>query len=61
MQRVRAVNLRKPPSISETLDWALALVVLNAQNLSRDVLADTLNVLLKDREDIERILRDGAR
>lgn len=61
VQKVRAVNLRKPPSISETLDWALALVVLNAQNLSRDVLADTLNVLLKDREDIERILRDGAR
>lgn len=60
-QKVRTANVRKPPSISETLDWALALVVLNAKSLSRDVLVATLNVLLKDREDIERILRDGAR
>ena len=61
VQRVRTVNVRKPPSISETIDWALALVVLNAKNLSRDVLADTLHVLLKDREDIERIMREGVR
>lgn len=61
VQKVRTVNVRKPPSISETIDWALALVVLNAKNLSRDVLTDTLHVLLKDREDIERILREGVR
>lgn len=59
VQKIRSLNMRKPPSIAETIDWALALVVLNAQNLSRDTLSSTLNVLLKDREDIERIMREG--
>lgn len=61
VQKVRALNVRKPPSISETIDWALALVVLNAQSLSREVLASTLNVLMKDKEDIDRIMREGVR
>ncbi len=59
VQRIRTLNMRKPPSIAETIDWAFALVVLNAQHLSRDILSSTLNVVMKDREDIERILRDG--
>ena len=59
VQKIRTLNMRKPPSIAETIDWALALVVLNAQHLSRDILSSTLNVLMKDREDIERVLRDG--
>ena len=53
--------LRKTPSISETLDWALALVVLGASVLSRDLLIETLNVLLKDKDDIARALREVAR
>ncbi|NKB71586.1 MAG: hypothetical protein GKR89_31315 [Candidatus Latescibacteria bacterium] len=61
VQQVRGAGLRKVPSISETLDWALALVVLNADHLSRQVLADTLPVLLKDRQDIEQVLRQGGR
>jgi MoxR-like ATPase len=61
IQRVRQMHLRKPPSISETLDWALALVVLGANVLSRDVLLDTLNILLKDKDDIARVLRDTGR
>jgi MoxR-like ATPase len=61
VQKIRTLNVRKPPSISETIDWALALVVLNAQNLSRDVLGTTLNVLMKDKEDIDRIMREGVR
>ena len=60
-QKVRAANLRKPPSISETIDWALALVVLNAKNLSKETLNETLHVLLKDKEDIDRIMREGVR
>lgn len=60
-QKVRAVNLRKPPSISETIDWALALVVLNAKNLSKETLSETLHVLLKDKEDIDRIIREGVK
>jgi MoxR-like ATPase len=61
IQRVRKLTLRKTPSISETLDWALALVVLGASVLSRDLLVETLNVLLKDKDDIARTLRDVAR
>ncbi len=61
VQRVRKLPLRKTPSISETLDWALALVVLGASVLSRELLVETLNILLKDKEDIARTLQDLAR
>lgn len=61
VQRTRQMSLRKPPSISETLDWALALVVLGASVLSRDLIVETLNILLKDKEDIARVLRDAGR
>ena len=55
VQRLRGRGLRKPPSISETLDWALALVVLNAQRLDKAVLEATLGVLLKEHEDLRSV------
>jgi MoxR-like ATPase len=61
IQRVRQLNLRKTPSISETLDWALALVILGARGLSRQLIVDTLNILLKDKDDIARALREAVR
>ena len=61
VQRVRQLSLRKPPSISETLDWALALVVLGANVLSRELIVETLNLLLKDKDDIARALREAGR
>jgi MoxR-like ATPase len=61
VQRVRQLHLRKTPSISETLDWALALVVLGASVLSRDLIAETLNLLLKDKDDIARALNEAVR
>jgi len=60
-QRVRQLHVRKTPSISETLDWALALVVLGAGALSREVLVETLNILLKDKDDIARALQEAGR
>ena len=60
-QRVRQLQVRKTPSISETLDWALALVVLGAGALSREVLVETLNILLKDKDDIARALQEAGR
>ncbi|HHX40161.1 MAG TPA: MoxR family ATPase, partial [Armatimonadetes bacterium] len=39
----------------------LALVLLNARSLSRQVLLDSLNALLKDREDVEKVLRELGR
>ncbi|NLB97311.1 MAG: MoxR family ATPase [Armatimonadetes bacterium] len=61
VQKVRALPLRKAPSIGETRDWARALVLLNARPLSRQVLLDSLNALLKDREDVEKVLRELGR
>ena len=61
VQRVRQLSLRKPPSISETLDWTLALVVLGASVLSRELIVETLNILLKDKDDIARALREAGR
>jgi len=54
---LRAMDLRKSPSISETLDWAKALVSLNAKNLDRPILERTLSVLLKHESDLQRARR----
>jgi MoxR-like ATPase len=55
VQSLRAIELRKVPSISETVDWARALVLLHAEALSADVVRETLNVLLKYEQDIVAI------
>jgi MoxR-like ATPase len=57
IQRLRDMNLRKSPSISETLDWAKALVALNADRLDNHTLETTLNVLLKHEQDLVRAKR----
>lgn len=54
---LRQLNLKKNPSVSETLDWARALVTLNARSLDPDVLENTLTVLLKYEADVERARR----
>ena len=55
VQRLRNMDLRKSPSISETLDWAKALVALNARNLDQQTLDNTLSVLLKHETDLQRV------
>lgn len=52
VQSLRTLDLRKAPSISETVDWARALVLLHAEALDAAVVNDTLNVLLKFEVDI---------
>jgi MoxR-like ATPase len=54
---LRKMDLRKAPSISETLDWAKALVLLNAKNLDHETLETTLSVLLKHENDLQRARR----
>lgn len=51
---VRRLGMTKPPAIRESLDWIDALRVLGASELTADVVSDTLPVLLKTREDIDR-------
>lgn len=50
---LRALDLKKAPAISETIDWARSLVLLKANQLDRQLVRDTLNVLLKFEQDIE--------
>jgi MoxR-like ATPase len=54
MQRLRKLDLKKTPSISETLDWARALLALNATSLDESLVKDTLNVILKYEGDIKK-------
>ena len=57
VHRLRSLDLRKSPSISETLDWAKALVTLNANALDDRTLETTLSVLLKHESDLQRARR----
>ena len=50
---IRSLDLKKQPSVSETIDWARVLVLLQAAELGHDLVKDTLNVLLKYESDIE--------
>jgi MoxR-like ATPase len=53
VQQLRGLDLKKVPSVSETLDWAKVLVLLHTAVLEVDLVRDTLNVLLKFEADIE--------
>ncbi len=51
VQELRKMDLRKAPSISETIDWARAMILLHASALDRELAASTLGLLLKHEED----------
>ena len=54
MHRLRQLDLKKTPSISETLDWARALLALNAQELDAELVNQTFNVILKYEGDVRK-------
>jgi MoxR-like ATPase len=54
VQRVRKLDLKKLPSISETLDWARTLTLLNADQLDESLIEDTLSVILKYEGDMRK-------
>ncbi len=54
VQRLRELDLKKSPSISETLDWARALTLLNVQTLDEGLVTDTLSTILKYEADIRK-------
>ncbi|MCY3538641.1 MAG: MoxR family ATPase [Acidimicrobiia bacterium] len=60
MERLRDLDLFKPPGVAETLDWAAALNVLGVEMLSPETAEDTLGVILKYEEDIERVRTSGV-
>jgi MoxR-like ATPase len=55
VRRIRALELRKAPSISETLDWARALILLNAENLNSELVEETLQLILKYDRDVQKV------
>jgi MoxR-like ATPase len=58
---MRKLDLKKPPSIGESLDWAKALVLLNADRLGSEMIRTTLPTLIKYPADRERVLKDLGR
>jgi len=54
VQRIRKLDLKKAPSISETLDWAKALTLLNVKTLDEQLVAETLSTILKYEGDIRK-------
>jgi len=55
VQKIRGLELRKPPSVSESIDWARSLVILNARELDPTLVESTLTMLVKYEKDIERV------
>lgn len=64
VQNLRGLDLKKNPSVSETLDWAKALMMLNADSIDGKTLETTLTVLLKHESDVQKarraLLRDSG-
>ncbi len=61
VQGLRQLDLKKNPSVSETIDWAKALVMLNADSIDEKTLETTLTVLLKHESDVQKARRQIMR
>jgi MoxR-like ATPase len=55
VEKVRRLELRKAPSISEAIDWARGLILLNANALDKALVQETLGLLVKYDEDRETV------
>ncbi|MEX2394182.1 MAG: MoxR family ATPase [Actinomycetota bacterium] len=55
IKSIRQLELKKQPSISESIDWARTLLELGVDTLDENITGETLNVVLKYRQDIERV------
>ena len=60
VRSIRSLDLKKAPSVSETLDWARTLVVLGVESIDAEQAKDTLHILLKYRSDIDRAAKELA-
>ena len=58
VRTLRVMDLKKSPSVSETLDWARTLVILGRDELGEDVVTETLHILLKYQSDIDKATRE---
>ncbi|HOE79862.1 MAG TPA: MoxR family ATPase [Smithellaceae bacterium] len=55
IRKIRTLDLKKSPSISETLDWAKSLIALQIHDLTPEVVSETLNVICKYQMDLEKV------
>jgi MoxR-like ATPase len=55
VQMVRELDLKKPPSIAESIDWARALLLLGADDIDADVFRDTMSIIVKHRTDLDTV------
>ena len=53
--QVRELDLKKPPSIAESIDWARALVLLGAEEIDAQTFKDTMSVIVKHRTDLDTV------
>src|SRR5947207_11963968 len=53
VQQVRGLDLKKPPSIAESIDWARALLLLGADDIDADVFERTMSIIVKHRTDLD--------
>ena len=58
VRSIRDLKLRKAPSVSESIDWARTLMALGAEDVAAGITDDTLGVLLKYQDDIERVAKE---
>ena len=52
---VRELDLKKPPSIAESIDWARALLLLGAEDIDQSVLEHTMSIIVKHRTDLDMV------
>jgi len=55
IQQVRDLDLKKPPSIAESIDWARALILLGATQIDADTFRQTMSVIVKHRTDLDTV------
>ena len=55
IQEVRELDLKKPPSIAESIDWARALLLLGADEIDEDVFRSTMSIIVKHRTDLDTV------
>ena len=60
IQQVRDLDLKKPPSIAESIDWARALLLLGADDISPEIFRETMSIIVKHRTDLDTVADASA-
>ena len=61
VRSIRQLELKKSPSVSETLDWARTLMILGVESVDENTATETINILLKYQSDIAKAVREFSK